>query len=124
MICTEDPAISAYYLDEHSDNALVENNISINVFKPSHNHMAKDNLYRNNIFTAQGPMAITLPRCKNFTFEKNVFVSGVSVTFSIAGEITFKENVFDTPEVLVDHYKPAQPRQANPFRSSCRRAIR
>ncbi len=102
----ESHMIASYYLDEHSDSALIEENISINVFKPSQNHMSKDNLYRNNIFVSAGPMAITLPRCgKGFVFEKNVFVSGVSVTFSIESEIILKENVFDTPAVLVQQYK-------------------
>ncbi|MHC4728546.1 MAG: right-handed parallel beta-helix repeat-containing protein, partial [Planctomycetota bacterium] len=41
---------SAYYLDERSENCLVEGNLSVGIVRPSHNHMAKKNTIRNNVF--------------------------------------------------------------------------
>lgn len=96
----DDPKIHGYYLDELSDNALVESNISINVSGPSHNHMASGNVYRNNIFVSSRAMSITTPRCRNMTFENNVFVSPDRVQFTVAeGEVSLVENVFGTPVV-------------------------
>ncbi len=63
---------SAYYIDELSEGCLVEGNVSVNVARPSHNHWAKGNTIRNNVFIHDGEMHITLPRSTEFTFERNV----------------------------------------------------
>ena len=41
---------SAYYLDEKSENCLVEGNVSVNVKRPTHNHMTVNCTLRNNVF--------------------------------------------------------------------------
>lgn len=102
-----DPKIAAYYLDERSDHALVENNISINVAKPSQNHMAAGNVYRNNIFISEEVMSISMPRCEEMTFERNVFVSSDSVQFSVAeNQLILRDNVFDVPKVQERQISP------------------
>lgn len=63
---------SAYYLDERSENCLVEGNLSIGIVRPSHNHMAKSNTIRNNIFICDADARVTLPKSSDFTFEYNV----------------------------------------------------
>lgn len=63
---------SAYYLDEQSENCVVEENFSINVAWPSHNHMARKNTIRNNVFIVPGDAKITFPRCADYTMEGNV----------------------------------------------------
>ncbi|MEK7404688.1 MAG: right-handed parallel beta-helix repeat-containing protein [Acidobacteriota bacterium] len=63
---------SAYYIDELSEGCLVEHNVSIGVARPSHNHMAKKNTIRNNVFLFDGDMRITLPRSSEFRFENNI----------------------------------------------------
>lgn len=89
----------AYYLDELSDGALVENNIAINVPTVSHNHMAKNNLFRNNIFISSDAMRITLPRSGKHTYQRNIFVSDSSVTFLHPSVLVLKENLFQTERV-------------------------
>jgi Right handed beta helix region len=66
---------SAYYLDEQAEGCLVEGNLSLRVSRPSHNHMAKDNVIRNNVFVNDGPVTITFPRSSDFRFERNVVVA-------------------------------------------------
>lgn len=73
---------SAYYLDELSENCLVEGNVSVNVERPSHNHIGRKNTIRNNVFVTDGSMSLTFPRSTGYTFEKNIL--------SAAGEIVFK----------------------------------
>jgi hypothetical protein len=63
---------SAYYLDERSENCLVEGNLSVGIARPSHNHMAKRNTIRNNVFISYADARLTFPKSSNYTFEKNV----------------------------------------------------
>jgi hypothetical protein len=63
---------SAYYLDEQCEGCIVEKNLSINVARPSHNHMATENTIRNNVFVSDGDMRITFPRSSGYVFEKNI----------------------------------------------------
>jgi hypothetical protein len=63
---------SAYYLDERSENCLVEGNLSVGIVRPSHNHMAKSNTIRNNVFISDADARITFPRSSDYTFERNV----------------------------------------------------
>ena len=72
---------SAYYLDEQCEGCTVEKNLSINVARPSHNHMARNNTIRNNVFVSDGDMQITFPRCSGYTFEKNVLYAEGKITF-------------------------------------------
>ena len=67
---------SAYYLDEQCQNCTVEENIAINTRWPSHNHMARHNTIRRNLFVDHGDALITLMRCEDFLFEENVVVAG------------------------------------------------
>ena len=41
IIDTDGYGASAYYLDENSEGCVVENNLSLRVARPSHNHLAK-----------------------------------------------------------------------------------
>jgi hypothetical protein len=59
----------------------VEKNLAVNVVRPSHNHMARNNAIRNNVFLCDGDMQITLPRCSGFTFEKNELSAKGKITF-------------------------------------------
>jgi len=63
---------SAYYLDERSEGCLVEGNLSVNVIRASHNHMAKGNTLRNNVFVSDTDLRLTFPRSSEYTFERNV----------------------------------------------------
>jgi hypothetical protein len=79
---------SAYYLDEQAEDCLVEANLSLRVPRPSHNHMAKRNTLRNNVFVCQGDAVLTFPKCEGFRFERNVIAAAGKVTFSTPEAIT------------------------------------
>jgi hypothetical protein len=72
---------SAYYLDEQSADCVVEDNISVNVVRPSHNHMATNNIIRGNVFMSQKEMRLTFPRCTGYRLEGNVFYAAGTLTF-------------------------------------------
>jgi hypothetical protein len=63
---------SAYYLDERSSECVVERNVSLRVRRPSHNHMATNNVIRNNLFFVEGDAKLTFPRSTRFTLERNL----------------------------------------------------
>jgi len=86
---------SAYYLDERAEDCVVERNLSLRVGRPSHNHMAKNNTIRENVFITEGPMRLTFPRSSGFTFEKNVLVAKGNITFNGTNVVTtWGRNVF------------------------------
>jgi hypothetical protein len=72
---------SAYYLDERSEDCVVEKNVSIGIARPSHNHMAKKNTIRNNVFLYDGDMTVTFPRSSEYAFEKNILIAKGSILF-------------------------------------------
>ena len=78
---------SAYYLDERSEGCLVEGNLSVGIVRPSHNHMAKGNTIRGNVFISDKDARITFPKSSNYTFENNVI--------SAKGEI-----ILDNPDAI------------------------
>ena len=73
---------SAYYLDEQAEDCLVEGNLALRAPRPSHNHMARNNTIRNNVFVCEGDAILTFPKCEGFTFERNVIYAPGKVTFS------------------------------------------
>jgi len=85
---------SAYYLDERSENCLVEGNLSLRVNRPSHNHMANNNTIRNNVFIIDGDARLTFPRSSNYVFEKNIIYAKGGITLENADALTtFRNNV-------------------------------
>lgn len=70
---------SAYYLDEQAEDCLVEDNLSVRVARPSHNHMARKNTLRNNVFVCDGDAVLTFPRSSDYRLEKNVIVAGGTI---------------------------------------------
>ncbi len=66
---------SAYYLDEKSIDCVVEENVEINVPRPSHNHISTNNIFRNNYFIIDGKGYFSMERSEGYTFEKNVVVA-------------------------------------------------
>jgi len=72
----------AYYLDERSENSLVEGNLAVEAGWPVHNHMAKNCTIRNNVFLDEGASHLTFQRCEGFVFEKNIVVGRKGICFS------------------------------------------
>ncbi len=54
--------VSSYYMDEKSRDCIVENNVSIGVKRPCHNHMTLNCVLRNNVFISDGDMDISFAR--------------------------------------------------------------
>jgi hypothetical protein len=86
---------SSYYLDETAEDCVVEDNLSVGVARPAQNHMASNNTLRGNLFVVDGPGKMTLPRCRGYKLEGNVFYASGSWTFSFAedGIISWPDNI-------------------------------
>lgn len=95
---------SAYYLDEQSAGCVVEDNLSVNVARPSQNHMAHDNLLRHNLFLVTGDGQMDFARCKGYTLEGNVIYAEGKFTFSAPpdGIASMPHNLFYSAEGEVD----------------------
>lgn len=61
----------AYYLDEQTEQSVVEGNLAVGVW-PSQNHLAHNNVLRGNIFVCPGNAKLTFPRSSCYIFEQNV----------------------------------------------------
>jgi len=83
---------SAYYLDEQAEDCLVEGNLSVRVARPSHNHMARKNTLRNNVFVCAGDATLTFPRSSDYRLEKNVIVAGGTIRITRPEAITKAED--------------------------------
>lgn len=79
---------SAYYLDERSFHCVVEDNVSLRVNWPSHNHMATNNIIRNNLFIVEGDAKLTFPRSVDFTLERNVIYATGKIRFEGFNAVT------------------------------------
>jgi len=117
---------SAYYLDERSEQCIVEKNLSVNVARPAHNHMAHHNTIRNNVFIHDGDMRLTFHKCSEFQFQKNVLYATGKITINGTNVLTdFKQNILysQTGEVIgqtINNYsttgsKPLKPDENNRF---------
>jgi hypothetical protein len=97
---------SAYYLDEQAENCLVEGNLSIGVVRPSHNHMAKNNTIRNNVFISDTDASLTFPRSSNYTFEKNIIWAKGAISFDNREAITtFQNNILFSEKGKIECHK-------------------
>jgi len=94
---------SAYYLDEQAEDCLVEGNLSLRVARPSHNHMAKGNTIRNNVFITDGDATLTFPKSSDYVFEKNVIRSSGKICFTNPKAITeLRDNIIFSASGSVD----------------------
>jgi hypothetical protein len=106
---------SAYYLDEQAEDCLVERNVAANVTRPSHNHMARRNVIRNNIFIAEGDSTLTFPKCADFRFERNVLWAKGKIVFpDPAGIATAERNIVFSAAGKVEG-APANALQVDPL---------
>ena len=97
---------SAYYLDERSENCLVEGNLSVGIARTSHNHMAKRNTIRNNVFISDGNARLTFPKSSDYTVEKNiVYAKGKIVLENSDAITTLRNNVLFSKEGIVQARK-------------------
>ena len=114
-------AAHAYYLDEQAQGCVVENNVALNTGWPSHNHMAWDNVIRNNVFVDDGDCKLTFPKSERFTFERNVIAAGGNVAFhwvdaieSMPANVLFSAGGDITTRGVVEGYELAEPKEFTP----------
>jgi len=120
---------SAYYLDELSENCTVEGNVSLNVARPTHNHIGRRNFIRNNIFLHNGDMKLTFPRSSGYVVERNVIRASGEVTFrmpadavaAMPGNVIFsgagKVNLETMTEYSLGKPVPMAPREGSVYAS-------
>ncbi|MFC2090606.1 right-handed parallel beta-helix repeat-containing protein [Bacteroidota bacterium] len=86
--------VSAYYFDEGAENCLVENNVSVGVSRPTHNHIVSGITYRDNTFISEGNMTLSFQRSANCVFEGNTLIApGRINTVQPNGIKIWKKNV-------------------------------
>ena len=86
--------VSSYYFDEGSSNCLVERNISIGVGRPTHNHIASNITYRDNVFITEGSMTLSFARSSDCTFERNTLIASGHITIGQPNAIkSWKNNI-------------------------------
>jgi hypothetical protein len=85
---------SAYYLDEQCSNCVVEGNVALRVNWPSHNHMATNNIIRDNLFIVEGDAKVTFPRSTGYTFARNVLYATGKIRFEGTNAVdTWSDNL-------------------------------
>ncbi len=95
---------SAYYLDERCEGCVVENNLSLRVKWPFHNHMALKNTIRNNVAIIDGDAQITFQKSSDYTFAGNViYATGKNRIIGDNAVTTWKDNIFFSQSGKIDH---------------------
>lgn len=80
--------VSAYYLDEGAENCIVEQNVSIGVSRPTHNHIATNITIRDNVFVCEGDMSLSFQRSANCKLENNTLVASGSIKVAPPNAVT------------------------------------
>lgn len=85
---------SAYYLDEGSRDCVVERNVAVGVPMPTHNHITRNTILRDNVFIADKDMTVSFARSSNCTFERNTLYAPGKITIGHPNGIkVWKDNV-------------------------------
>ena len=80
--------VSAYYLDEGAGDCIVEQNVSIGVSRPTHNHIANNITIRDNVFVCEGDMSLSFQRSANCKLENNTIVASGSIKVAPPNAVT------------------------------------
>ncbi len=97
---------SAYYLDERSEDCVVEDNVSLRVNWPSHNHMATNNIIRSNIFIADGDAKLTFPRSSGYLVDHNVFYAEGAIRIQNPDAVSrWNQNLFFSRTGVIEQIK-------------------
>jgi len=85
----------------------VEGNLSLRVVRPSHNHMAENNIIRNNVFISDGDATLTFPKSSRYRFEKNVIYAKGKIVVSNPAAITVSSgNIFFSERGAIEGAPP------------------
>jgi hypothetical protein len=111
---------SAYYLDERSTGCVVERNLALRVARPIHNHMATNNVIRDNVFIVEGDAKLTFPRSADFTLARNIVYATGNIRVEGINAVThWTQNLFFSGTgkiegVRMKHYDAAEPTSTLP----------
>lgn len=123
---------SAYYLDEGARDCIVEQNVAQGVPMPTHNHITRNTVVRNNVFIADKDMTVSFQRSVGCSFEGNtLYVPGKLIVRQPNAITAWKDNVVfagglgpnDAPQPFT--ISDAMPAEAAPGRkTSAAEAVR
>jgi hypothetical protein len=88
----EGSGVSSYYLDEGSEDCVIEHNVSIGVERPILNHIAHGIIIRDNIFTSATNMALYFGRSSGCAFAGNTLLVPGTITIERPPAITLWTN--------------------------------
>ena len=74
--------VSSYYLDEGAEDCIVERNVSVGVERPTHNHITRNLIIRDNVFIAEADMTLSFQRSGGCTFTGNTLFAPGKITIS------------------------------------------
>jgi hypothetical protein len=98
--------VSSYYFDEGASKGIVERNVSIDVGRPTHNHIASDITYRDNVFINNGVMTLSFQRSADCIFEYNTLVASGRINITQPNAIKlWKDNIIYQSENTIDEVK-------------------
>lgn len=84
--------VSSYYLDEGAQDCIVERNVSIGVERPTHNHIARNLIIRDNVFIAETNMTLSFQRSGGITFQGNTLFAPGDINIGQPGAIKLWTN--------------------------------
>ena len=79
---------SAYYLDEGSEACVIERNVAVGVEMPTHNHIAKNVVLRDNFFFSDGDMTLSFARSRDCAMIGNTLFARGKITVSPPNAVT------------------------------------
>ncbi len=79
---------SAYYLDEGSADCIIERNVAVGVEMPTHNHITRNLVIRDNVFISDGDMKISFARSCTCAFTGNTLFAPGKITVSPPNAVT------------------------------------
>ena len=110
---------SAYYLDEGARDCVIERNVAQGVPMPTHNHITRNTIVRDNVFLADKDMTVSFQRSVGCVFERNtLFVPGKLTVRQPNAIKAWKDNVIftnglgkdDAPQAFtISDAMPAEP---------------
>ena len=71
---------SAYYLDEGAHDCIIERNVAVGVPMPTHNHIARNIIIRDNVFIVDKDMVVSFARSAGCVFERNTLFAPGKIT--------------------------------------------
>lgn len=74
----------SYYLDELSENCIIDSNVSLDVKIPIKGHIAKNCVIKNNVLVNNGETVISLTRSTGFKSENNIIVGENDVNVDVS----------------------------------------